>query len=263
MAYTNTRLAIIGGAFFSCTNNPDAAVSDSVRSTQAVTELLRSVLNIDKNYYVYQRPFDEGGILAGTTTVECSNGRVFKAPTWNFAAENTFMQTVSVEAEAVSSQDTIVNAVSPLTTVEVVSSNQFYKQISMGGYVEVIPTNPSARVAVGFMIPNLLSDIKYNIYAVFVPATAGDPLATAETTKPLRVLSRVRQADQNGVISSPPFRYARNVDGTKVDEVLLQSNVRLNTCSWGLDNPVVRLELQSNTDGATLRIDRVIFRPAE
>jgi hypothetical protein len=188
---------------------------------------------------------------------------VFKAPTWNFAAENTFMQTVSVEAEAVSSQDTIVNAVSPLTTVEVVSSNQFYKQISMGGYVEVIPTNPSARVAVGFMIPNLLSDIKYNIYAVFVPATAGDPLATAETTKPLRVLSRVRQADQNGVISSPPFRYARNVDGTKVDEVLLQSNVRLNTCSWGLDNPVVRLELQSNTDGATLRIDRVIFRPAE
>ena len=143
------------------------------------------------------------------------------------------------------------------------SNNEFYDQVSGGAYVEVIPTNPSARVAVGFKMPNLLSGVKYDIYAVFAPATAADPLAVEEASKPFRVLSRIRQANQDGVMSEPPFRYARSVDGTKVDEVLLQSGVRLTTCSWGLNNPTVRLEMQSNTDGATLRIDRVIFRPVE
>ncbi len=263
MQYTNTRLAIIGGGFFSRTVNSDVAFRDSAVSTQALTNEQRRLLGITDNYYVYQHPFDEGGVFYGTTEIACSNGQVRKASSATISKYLTFMQDISVEAENISSQDTLINAIDPLTIVQVASNNKFYGKVSGDSYVEVNPVNPSARVAVGFKIPDLLSGVKYNIYAVFAPATAGDSLAIAETEKPLRVLSRIRQPDQNGVISSPPFRYAKSVDGTTVNEVLLQSNVSLTTCSWGLATPTVRLELQSNTDGATLRIDRIIFRCAK
>lgn len=263
MQYTNTRLAIIGGGFFSRTVNSDVAFRDSAVSTQALTNEQRRLLGITDNYYVYQHPFDEGGVFYGTTEIACSNGQVRKASSATISKYLTFMQDISVEAENISSQDTLINAIDPLTIVQVASNNKFYGKVSGDSYVEINPVNPSARVAVGFKIPDLLSGVKYNIYAVFAPATAGDSLAIAETEKPLRVLSRIRQPDQNGVISSPPFRYAKSVDGTTVNEVLLQSNVSLTTCSWGLATPTVRLELQSNTDGATLRIDRIIFRCAK
>lgn len=263
MSYTNTRLAIIGGGFFSRTKNPDVAFRDSAVSTQAVSAQLRKMQGITDSYYVYQRPFDQGGVFEGTIDIPCSNGHMLKAETFHISKFETFMQTITVEAENNLYQDTLINAVSPMAITQVMSNNEFYDQVSGGAYVEVIPTNPSARVAVGFKMPNLLSGVKYDIYAVFAPATAADPLAVEEASKPFRVLSRIRQANQDGVMSEPPFRYARSVDGTKVDEVLLQSGVRLTTCSWGLNNPTVRLEMQSNTDGATLRIDRVIFRPVE
>jgi len=263
MQYTNTRLAIIGGGFFSRTVNSEVAFRDSAVSTQALTSEQRQLLGITDNYYVYQHPFDEGGVFYGTTDIACSNGNVRKTSTATLSKFQTFMQTISVEAESATSQDTLINAIEPMTVVQVASNNKFYGKVSGDSYVEVNPVNPSARVAVGFKIPDVLSGVKYNIYAVFAPATAGDSLAIGETEKQLRVLSRIRQADQNGVISSPPFRYAKSVDGNTVDEVLLQSNVKLTTCSWGLKTPTVRLELQSNTDGATLRIDRIIFRPAE
>ena len=263
MAYTNTRLAIIGGGFFSRTNNPDAALRDSVISTQAANSQIRKRQGISDNYYIYYRPYDEGGVFYGTTDIPCSNGHVLKAADYHISKFETFMQTIMVEAENNLYQDTLINAVSPLAVTQVTSNNEFYSQVSGGAYVEVIPTNPSARVAVGFKVPNLLSGVKYDIYAVFAPATAADPMAIDEASKPFRVLSRIRQANQDGIISEPPFRYAKSVDGTKVDEVLLQSGVRLTTCSWGLTNPTVRLELQSNTDGATLRIDRIIFKPVE
>jgi len=261
MQYTNTRLAIIGGGFFSRTLNSEVAFSDSAVSTQALTSEQRRLLGIADNYYVYRRPFDEGGVFYGTTDIACSNGHVRKATTATLPKLQTFMQTISVEAESTSGQDTLINAIEPMTMVQVASNNKFYGKVSGDSYVEVSPVNPSARVAVGFKIPDVLSGVKYNIYAVFAPATAGDSLAIGETEKSLRVLSRIRQADQNGVISSPPFRYPKSVDGTTVDKVLLQSNVSLTTCSWGLTTPTVRLELQSNTDGATLRIDRIIFEP--
>lgn len=263
MKYTNSRLAIIGGGFFSRTNNPDIAFVDSAVSTQALSAQIRKQQGISDSYYIYQRPFDKGGVFYGTTDIPCSNGHVLKTEKSNISKYETFMQTITVEAENNQYQDTLINAVSPMTVTQVTSNNEFYSQISGGAYVEVIPTNPSARVAVGFKVPNLLSGVKYDIYAVFAPATAADPLAVDEASMSFRVLSRIRQSNQDGVMTEPPFRYAKSVDGTKVDEVLLQSGVRLTTCSWGLPNPTVRLELQSNTDGATLRIDRIIFRPAE
>jgi hypothetical protein len=263
MVYTNTRVAIVCGSIFSRTNNPEVAFADSAVSTQASTAAMRKQLGIDESYYVYPRPFDQDGIFYQTEDIPCSNGHVRKTDVQRISKFQTFMQTIKVEAENSQYQDTLINAVEPVTIVQVVSNNPFYNQVSGNAFIEVVPSSPSARVVVGFKMPNLLSSVKYDIYAVFAPATAADTLAVTETMKEVRVLSRVRQPDQNGVMTSPPFRYAKSIDPTTVNEVKLQSGVKLTTCSYGLSEPQVRLELQSNTDGATLRIDRLIFKPIE
>ena len=263
LVYTNTRLAVICGAIFSRTNNPEVAFLDSAVSTQAVSSTMRKQLGIADNYYVYPRPFDEGGIFYDTQDITCSNGHVRKTDNLRISKFRTFMQTIAVEAENSQYQDTLINAVEPITISQVVSNNPFYNQVSGNAFIEVVPSNPTARVVVGFKVPNLLSGVKYDIYAVFAPATAADTLAVAETAKEVRVLSRIRQADQNGVMTSPPFRYAKSIDPTTVSEVKLQSGVKLTTSSYGLTEPTVRLELQSNTDGAVLRVDRIFFKPTE
>ena len=99
MRYTNTRLGIIGGGFFSRTNNPDVAFLDSAVSTQAVSAQIRALQGISDSYYVYQRPFDEGGVFYGTTGIPCSNGQVLKAEPYQISKFKTFMQTIVVEAE--------------------------------------------------------------------------------------------------------------------------------------------------------------------
>jgi len=263
MVYTNTRVAIVCGSIFSRTNNPDLAFADSAVSTQALSPAMRKQLGMDESYYVYPKPFDPDGVFYGTEDIACSNGHVRKTDNQRISKFQTFMQNIQVEGENSQYQDTLINAVEPVTVSQVVSNNPFYNQVSGNAFIEVIPSSPSARVVVGFKVPNLLSGIKYDIYAVFAPAAAVDTLAAVDTSKAIRVLSRVRQSDQNGVMTSPPFRYPKNIDPTTVNEVKLQSGLRLTTCSYGLSEPTVRLELQSNTDGAVLRIDRIIFRPTE
>lgn len=263
LTYANTRLAIIGGAFFSRTRNSDVAFQDSAVSTQAMSSTMRSLLDNDYPYYTYHKPFDEGGIFNGTTDVACSNGHVRKSAVWSLSKYETFAQTSRVEGENIMMQDTLINAVDPLTTREVLQGNPYYNQVSGKSYVEVAPETPTAKVIVGFKVPNLLSKMKYDVYAVFVPATAGDTLAIQETTKPLRVTCRIRQLDQNGVRTSPPFRNAKNINTATVDAVKLISGVELTTSSYGLPDATTQFEIQSNTDGATLRIDCIYFVPSE
>ncbi|MBR1485065.1 MAG: fasciclin domain-containing protein [Prevotella sp.] len=263
LIYANTRLAILGGAFFSRTVNPDVAFQDSAVSTQAPTALMRSLLSSDYPYYTYYKPFADGGIFSGTTDVVCSNGHVRKSSAWAISKYDTFAQTIRTEGESIMQQDTLINAVDPSTTREVLQGNPFYNQVSGNSYVEVAPETPTARVIVGYKVPGLLSGMKYDIYAVFVPATAGDTLAVEETTKALRVTCRIRQTDQNGVLTSPAFRNAKNVNTSTVDAVLMMSGVELTTCSYGLSDATTKFEIQSNTDGATLRLDCIYFKPSE
>jgi len=263
LIHANTRLAILGGAFFSRTVNPDVAFQDSAVSTLAPSALARTVLGSDYPYYTYYKPFDQGGIFSGTTDVVCSNGHVRKSSAWPISKYETFAQTVRTEGERIMQQDTLINAVDPSTTREVLQGNPYYNKVSGNSYIEVAPETPTARVIVGYQIPGLLAKMKYDIYAVFVPATAGDTLAVEETTKPLRVTCRIRQADQNGVMTSPPFRNAKSVDTSTLDAVLMMSGVELTTCSYGLSDATTKFEIQSNTDGATLRLDCIYFKPSE
>ena len=281
MVYANTRMAIVCGTFFSRTLNPDVAFQDSAVSTMAPSALARQLLNYDYPYYTYFKPFAPGGIFYGTDDITCSNGHVRKAKEWNVSMFNTFAQTIRVEAENLQSVDTIyyaqggedskaIDMGNALIAREVTSNNPFYNQISNHSYVEVVPDPATAQLAVGFKIPNVLSNIEYDIYAVFVPATAYDTLAVNETTKPNIVRTTIYWNDQNGKEARRIFN--RNISNQPdvVDTLLLAEAFTFPTCSYGLSDETAKIAIrsavtskQTATNSGTLRLDCIILKPTE
>ncbi|MBR1789373.1 MAG: fasciclin domain-containing protein [Bacteroidaceae bacterium] len=269
LQYINTRLAIMDGAFFSRTANPDEAFQDSAISTkgETLTLLRRYGINDDESYYVYQRPFDEGGIFDGTEDVVCSNGHVRKASHYNLSKYETFLQTIKVEAENIIYQDTIIQAVDPLVMREVTSSNPFYGQISGNAFVEVQPDPATAQVTVGYRVPDVLSNVEYDVYAVFVPATAYDTLAVKETEKPYLVRSTLYYSNEYGKESPRRFNSRITVPADSVREVLLAKQQTFPTSSAGLP-ATLKLWIasavtssQTTTHSTTLRLDCILFKP--
>ena len=268
MTYANTRQAIVGGVFFSRTLNPDVAFQDSAVSTKAPSAEARKRLDFDYPYYTYFKPFAPGGIFYDTEDVTCSNGHVRKTSHWNVSPYDTFAQTVKVEAESILYQDTIINAVDPLIVREVTSDNQFYGQVSGNTYVEVVPDPATAQVTVTYRIPDLLSNMGYDIYGVFVPATAYDPLETNEIKKPNIIRVTLYYSDQNG--RETQYRYTKSIsnDPAKVDTLLLADNYTFPTCSYGLGDATTKVSLRSGvtarqtaTNSLTFRIDCFIIKP--
>lgn len=270
MVNANTRMAIVGGTFFSRTQNPDVAFRDSAVSTQAVPYSLRRLQNDENSYYIYKKPFDEDGIFYGTEDIVCSNGHVRKANHFNVSKYDTFLQTVKVEAESILAQDTIIDAIDPLIVREVTSDNPFYGKVSGNTFVEVVPDPATAQVTVRFKIPNMLSNVSYDIYGVFAPATAYDVLATEEATKPNLIRTILYWDDQNGRESLRRYNANVTTNPAVVDTVLLVNDCTFPTCSYGLSDAQVKLAIRSNvsarqtaTHSNTLRIDCLIIKPRE
>ena len=268
MVYTQTRRAIMDGTCFSRTRNPEPAFQDSAVSTMAISSQLRMLLNQEENYYTYYKPFAEGGVFSGTEDVTCSNGHVRKSSQWSLSPYATFAQTVKVEAESILYQDTIINAVDPLIVREVTSDNPFYGMVSGNSFVEVAPDPATAQVTVTYKLPNMLSNMPYDIYAVFVPATAYDPLETTETTKPCIIRSTLYYSDQNG--REAQRRFNKNIynNPAEVDTVALVENYSFPTCSYGLSESTAKIAIrsavtsnQTATYSLTFRIDCIIVKP--
>lgn len=273
MQFANARLAILAGTIFSRTENPEPAFRDSAISTSAVHHSTRTIMKLDP-YYVFYHPFEKGNIFDVQEQVTCSNGEVLKAPVLNVDPRNTFMQTIKVEAENVLNQDTIQDAEEPLTVRHVAVENPFRDKISGNAFVEVVPKPASMNPTVRFSIPNVLSNVKYDVYCVFAPVAAFDTLATHEQRLPNSFRVALRYPDANGVTSD------RDLTGTKrtqsdekgecnvVDTVLLAENYVFPTSSWDLSDPQVSVRLrstvtsrQTSTYTKVFRIDCFLFVP--
>lgn len=270
MIHVQTRMAIMGGTIFSRTVNPDVAFQDSAVSTMAQSALERQTLGYDYPYYTFYKPFEPGGIFHDTQDIVCSNGHVRKSSHWNISKYHTFMQTLKVEAENIQSQDTIINAIDPLVVREVKSDNPYFNKVSGNSFVEVIPDPATALVTVSYKLPNLLSNVGYDIYCVFVPATAYDTYAVEETTKPNIVRTTVYYSDQNGREARRTFNRDLTTNPAVIDTLLLVSNFSFPTCSYGLAENQAKIDVRSNiktnqtmTHSGTLRIDCIIIKPHE
>lgn len=269
MQHVNARLAVIGGAVFNRTTNPEPAFRDSAIATVAYSYEFRRLLGTEP-YYIYQRPFDAGGIFDGASDVECSNGHVLKTSDFRIGKYETFLQTIKVEAEYTSSQDTILNAEEPLTVRTVSETNPFYGKVSDNGYVDVIPssTDASANAGVRFKIPEVLSNVEYDVYVVFAPVLATDTLALADDRLPNRFQIGMSYVDLNGKIQSPrtPKPYTTTTD--VVDTVLVNSKFSVPACSIGLSEPQVWIQITSMVKAnetskysRTMHIDCILLVP--
>lgn len=268
MQYANARIALIGGSVFSRTENPDEAFRDSAVSTQASSALLRKYYGIEP-YYIYYRPFDAGGIFDGAEDVECSNGHVMKTSQYRIGKYDTFLQTIRVEAELTANQDTLIDAYEPLTVYEVAETNPFYNLVSGHSFVDVVPETPDASPQVVYSVPGVLSNVGYDIYAVFAPVLAYDTLASAENRLPNAFKVEIRCHDQNGKATIPKRINTRFITTPDVvDSVLIASNLAFPTSSYGLGENQVTVRLSSNVGSSetskysrTMHLDCILFVP--
>ena len=258
-----THKAIVQGTVFNMNVQP--SVNDSVIST--------NYNKANYRYYKCLRPFGEGGVFSGVRSVECSNGKVFISDNWAIDKRTTFFQEVKIEAENAYYQDSIAKCKEPVGTYTVPSGNPLYGQVSGNAYVQVEPRNTAVTPLIRFTIPNLLSNIGYDIYAVFAPAIASDTLAT--DTLPLKVKFSLKYNDQDGrqvndiKMENPEGgTYVYETTPNVVDTILVARDYKIPTCSYGLSEPQVRLTVESDRGTASkytriLRLDCIVFKPHE
>lgn len=258
-----THKAIVQGTVFNMNVQP--SVNDSVIST--------NYNKANYRYYKCLRPFDEGGVFSGARSVECSNGKVFISDNWAIDKRTTFFQEVKIEAENAYYQDSTAKCKEPVGTYTVPSGNPLYGQVSGNAYVQVEPRNTAVTPLIRFTIPNLLSNIGYDIYAVFAPAIASDTLAT--DTLPLKVKFSLKYNDQDGrqvndiKMENPEGgTYVYETTPNVVDTILVARDYKIPTCSYGLSEPQVRLTVESDRGTASkytriLRLDCIVFKPHE
>lgn len=266
LQYANTRLAIINGAFFSRTNNKDAAIQDSVVSTSSLSEEMFNYNPTDRRYYHYYKPFASGGVFDGTTSVDLSNGRLLKASDFRISKFETFLQERKVEAENTYNVDTLNNAIDPITIRTMQTNNPFYGQVSGNSFVEISPDAVGAQPTITYNISNVLSDVGYDVYAVFVPALAYDTLATADQRLPVKFRAQVG-CQQSGVTKwerASSFTTKADV----VDTIKIKSNFKFKTTSYGLDQSQTKVKIytdvpvrESSKYQTTMRLDCIIVRP--
>ena len=280
--FAETRLAILRGTVFSRTKNTDATIRDSALSVNASTYAYR--VYKDQSYYQYDRPFDAGGVFSTAEFVPCSNGQVLKAADWLVDNRQTFFQKIIVEGESRNYLDGVKETTTTNPVVKTVTSdNPFYNKVSQNKFVLVGPTASSAA-EVRFKLPNLLSNIGYDIAVVFAPAVAEDTLAKANQRVPVKFQASISYHLMDGKASAQCYlpendstlrasrrtNFETNPD--KVDTVFLAKDIKFPTCSYGLDDTQVMLtlttslraaEIQNETRTANMRIDCIIVRPHE
>lgn len=275
LQYVLSRLALVQGTVFSRTNNSDVSLRDSALSYNAVGYNYRksNYGNSELKYWQYDKPFNPGGVFSDTEVIPCSNGQVMKALDWHFDKEQTFFHTIIVEGEGRNSLKEVntLNTRDPLTTVNVVSSNPFYGKISGNSYVEIVPQSSSSNPSATFYIKDVLSNIGYDILVVMAPALAGDTLARETDRLPTKFRCTMEWVNQEGQKESAPIGSSTTLFETHsdvVDTILVASDYRFPTCSYGLDNPQVTIQLESRLRNAertthtrTMRLDCIMLRP--
>ena len=179
-----------------------------------------------------------------------------------------------MEAERSHYVDTIIQAREPLSIRTVPTTNPFYGKVSGNNFVEALPLSTASSTSVRYKIPDQLSAIGYDIYAVFVPALAYNENASAEERLPCRVRFTLTYQEQDGTVTSVSLRNPADnavnftTKADVIDSLLVASDFHFPTCALDIDDPQTTLRIASNITSSmssqytrTLRLDCIILRP--
>ncbi len=271
-----SHLFIPNGTVFSMTSNTETSLQDSALSVNARSSTLREQIYGFKGakYYVYDdpKPFEQGGVFYGAEKVACSNGTIYKVPQWNLRPTQTFMRKIYVEAENSNYRKEYDESSSRVPNIVSVSSDnkQFYNKVSQNKYIEFLSKTSNSLPSVTYYVPNVLSNVPYDIKLVMAPALAGDTAATENERKMLKVNVELGWLDKNGKEVTEEKLNKQECKKDTVDTLLVAENFVFPTCTYGID-PQVTLKVSAARLRSTekdkyqtsLRIDCIILEPKE
>lgn len=179
----NAQFAIVRGRLFNIKEQKNYTTRDSLFNTRHVNYNSYYGLN------VFDEPFASGGLLAGLTPWNCSNGQLMIDAEGRVNPALTFMESRYILASQRGSMkvaqlliNDVAQPVVTATTRSVADSVRFngrlfdFKQLKDKNFLELRPITytgtPNNNSSVYFYLQNTLSNVYYNVYAVMVPAFA-------------------------------------------------------------------------------------------
>lgn len=282
LVYTNVRLAIIEGAFFSRTTNTDRMLQDSAMSTSCMLNYnnRRYMWGADSlHYYQYMQPLAQpDGALTGTTDVSCSNGVVKKSAAWKIQPTETFMRERILECEDVlrargkakSGTDSIETTLPKF--INVTPDNPYYKQVSGHSYVEYQQQVSTLNHTITFNLPEVLSNVPYDIYIVAVPALAGDTTVVGPERAPVRIRFQLGYHDADGNAKTSANTANMDTEADSVQWLKVVEGFTFPVCSYGVNEaePQATLKVETRVSSTnitrqeftrTMRFDCIVLKP--
>ena len=305
LAWVYPRFMILAGMQFNKTQNPllgttesiDSIVSPLASSYSDRKELFGSY---DLHPYLFNKPYAKpDGIFTDIKgQKECSNGVLLKTDNWKVKRRDSFLQQIIMEAEYTNTTDSLSGETpenKPSWTYTLVQpDNPFYNKVSNNEYNTLIPANLT-DMGVLLKFDNVLSNQKYDMYVVTVPATAGNIMATdilptrfgvtlywhdmegneksediSETIKKGNMgKSEIMKAIGDISEDKSTRTYTYLTDPTKVHEIYI-GTFEFPTCSYGLSEAQVKAFININVRNSdvnkgiytkTLRIDCIKLVP--
>ena len=291
MVYTMPRLAIVNGTTFSRTYNSEEALQDSAMSNSCAKNYNERKFYWDApfEYYQYLKPLGAKGALNQTEIMECSNGEVRKAMEWNIDKQMTFHRYIVAGSDALkevsktkNEKGDSVNTVT-INRVQVSSDNEnFYDRLWDNDYIEYQPDYTTMNNSAYYTLPNVLSNIGYDIYLVTAPAAAGDNSSrTASEGEKLPTLLKctLRAPGMSETVmeneNDPRYNKSKNTFETSredVDYFLLAEDFKFPKCTYGIadenlqaimqiETRVTSAQLRNKTYTRTMRINCILLVP--
>lgn len=241
-----TMHALLEDAVFNMTDQK--SVQDSLISVPYI-HTTQSFEKGKKVYHVFQKPFEEGGILYGAQKLQCSNGIIYTTPKWTFKPTDTYFKELRTEGESTwmitQERDCFYN-----------TRRQIADSISSGSYLQIVPRTGTANWELTFRISNTLSG-DYDICAVILPQS----VAGLTSERPCKFKATINYVDENNTPQS--FNCGNTQfqsDPARVDTVLLAEAFHFPTCNYDQNEVKVTLKLQcSITARETSRYSREMY----
>lgn len=253
-----TNRALLDDAIFNMTdqrNTDDSLVSVPYLNWR------RGWTGTRPKFHVFNRPFDEGGILSNAQPVNCSNGVLYKTDEWPFTPEETYLKELWTECE----QTGLLVSQPKNCTYNI--RRVVADSISENGYLQVVPEKTTSIWEITFRVSNTLA-ADYDVYAIVLPKSVANQ--KNPDMKPCKFRASIIYTDENGVEQT--YKCNNNkvytTDAEHVDTLLLAEAFHVPVCNYNMQDIKFSVRLQCAAAATELRrfsnemyLDCIYLRP--
>lgn len=214
-------------------------------------------------YHLFQKPFDQGGILYGAEPLECSNGTLYTTQKWPFSPLDTYFKEIYVEGEnnsLIIDYDKCIYGTRQLAT----------DSISEGKYLRISPIGATDNWTITYQVNNTLSG-NYDIYAVVLPKSVYNQ--TNPDLHPNKFKATISYVGLDGKTETYACKTVDDKtefqnDPERVDSILIAENFHFPACNYGQSDLMVTVKIscsitarQTSSYAREMFLDCIYLRP--